>query len=104
MRYVLDTRTGRIGEVMERSEGAVVLRPVGGGREWDCPPEDVGEVSADEVLRERVRRLNRDARSGVAPVRGEMPETRAARGRDHRGGAAGEEWGGGPEAFRGERT
>ncbi|MER6558495.1 hypothetical protein ABT300_12220 [Streptomyces sp. NPDC001027] len=61
MRYVLDTRSGRIGEVMERSEGAVVLRPVGGGREWDCPPEDVGEASADEVLRERVRRLNRDA-------------------------------------------
>ncbi|MCQ9135961.1 MULTISPECIES: hypothetical protein [Streptomyces] len=67
MRYVLDTRSGRIGEVMERSEDAVVLRPVGGGREWECPPRDVGEASADEVLRERVRRLNRDARSGAAP-------------------------------------
>jgi hypothetical protein len=68
VRYVLDTRSGRIGEVMERSEGVVVLRPVGGGREWDCPPEDVGEASADEVLRERVRRLNRDARSGSSIV------------------------------------
>ncbi|MFD9430524.1 hypothetical protein [Streptomyces sp. NPDC060002] len=61
--YVLDARSGRIGEVMERLEGRVVLRPVGGGREWDCLPEDVEEAAPAEVLRERVRRLNRDARS-----------------------------------------
>ncbi|MCQ9185188.1 hypothetical protein KMT30_40405 [Streptomyces sp. IBSBF 2953] len=59
---------------MGRVGGRVQLRPVGGGREWDCPPEDVGEASAEEVLRERVRRLNRDARSGVALVeRGTVP-------------------------------
>ncbi|MFG3031950.1 hypothetical protein ACGFZJ_25930 [Streptomyces sp. NPDC048253] len=43
--------------------GGLVLRPVGGGREWDCLPEDVEEAAPAEVLRERVRRLNRDTRS-----------------------------------------
>ena len=60
--YAVDVRTGRIGEVMGRLGGRVQLRPVGGGREWDCRPEDVGEAAPAEVLRERVRRLNRDAR------------------------------------------
>jgi hypothetical protein len=46
--------------------GRVQLRPVGGGREWDCLPEDVAQASAEEVLRERVRRLNRDARARAA--------------------------------------
>ncbi|MEV0182557.1 hypothetical protein AB0I54_25110 [Streptomyces sp. NPDC050625] len=64
--YVVDVRSGRIGEVMARVGGRVQLRPVGGGREWDCPPEELREAAPDEVLRERVRRLNRDARSGPA--------------------------------------
>ncbi len=38
------------------------LRPVGGGREWDCPPERLEEAAPGDVLRERVRRLNREAR------------------------------------------
>ncbi|MFJ9022353.1 hypothetical protein ACIRPU_20650 [Streptomyces sp. NPDC102259] len=66
--YVRDVGSGRIGEVMERLADRVVLRPVGGGREWDCPPADVGEVAPAEVLRERVRRLNRDTRSRGAAV------------------------------------
>ncbi|SOD85686.1 hypothetical protein [Streptomyces sp. Ag109_G2-15] len=64
--YAVDVRSGRIGEVMARVGGYVQLRPVGGGREWDCPPGELGEVAPDEVLRERVRRLNRDARSRAA--------------------------------------
>lgn len=37
--YVVDVRDGQVGEVMGHVGGKVQLRPVGGGREWDCPPE-----------------------------------------------------------------
>ncbi|MFL4905162.1 hypothetical protein ACJ6WF_18720 [Streptomyces sp. MMS24-I2-30] len=60
--YVVDVRNGRLGEVMDHVGGCVQLRPVGGGREWDCPPECVEVAAPGEVLRERVRRLNREAR------------------------------------------
>ncbi|MBL1110212.1 hypothetical protein JK361_37625 [Streptomyces sp. 5-8] len=63
--YAVDTRSGRIGEVMGQVGGRVQLRPVGGGREWDCPPGAVEPAPPDEVLRERVRRLNRESVSGV---------------------------------------
>ncbi|OLZ71484.1 hypothetical protein AV521_11140 [Streptomyces sp. IMTB 2501] len=63
--YAVDARSGRIGEVMAREGGYVQLRPIGGGREWDCPPESVEPAAPDQVLRERVRRLNRDSVSGV---------------------------------------
>ncbi|MFF1355623.1 hypothetical protein [Streptomyces sp. NPDC058297] len=61
--YVIDVRDGRVGQVMGREGGYVQLRPPGGGREWDCPPEAVGEAQAGEVLRERVRELNRQAQA-----------------------------------------
>ncbi|MFF7448278.1 MULTISPECIES: hypothetical protein [unclassified Streptomyces] len=60
--YALDERDGRVGEVMGHVGGAVQLRPVGGGREWDCPPGAVGAASDEEVLRARVRGLNREGR------------------------------------------
>ncbi|MEV6050320.1 hypothetical protein [Streptomyces sp. NPDC052107] len=63
--YAVDLRNGRIGEVMGRVGGYVQLRPIGGGREWDCPPDSVEPAPPDEALRERVRRLNRDSVSGV---------------------------------------
>ncbi|MEW2117173.1 hypothetical protein AB0945_18665 [Streptomyces sp. NPDC005474] len=62
MTYALDVRDGRVGEVMGRVGGYVQLRPVGGGREWDCPPEALAEAAAGEVLRARVRRVNREGR------------------------------------------
>ncbi|AKJ12397.1 hypothetical protein ABB07_20900 [Streptomyces incarnatus] len=58
-------RSGRVGEVMGRVGGRVRLRPLGGGREWDCPPESVEPAPPDAVLRERVRQLNRASVSGV---------------------------------------
>lgn len=60
--YAVDGRDGRIGEVMGHEGGYVQLRPVAGGREWDCPPESVGPAPPREVLRQRVRRMNRDRR------------------------------------------
>ncbi|MGW2648634.1 hypothetical protein ACWC2T_27800 [Streptomyces sp. NPDC001393] len=63
--YAVDARSGRLGEVMGRVGGRVQLRPVGGGREWDCPPESVEPAAPDEVLRGRVWRLNRGSVSGI---------------------------------------
>ncbi|MEU0336601.1 hypothetical protein [Streptomyces sp. NPDC006193] len=63
--YAVDVRTGRIGEVRGHVGGYVQLRPVGGGREWDCPPGEVEPAPPGEVLRERVRRMNREARLRV---------------------------------------
>ena len=60
--YALDVRDGRIGEVIGREGGYVQLRPLGGGREWDCPPEELGDVPPGDLLRARVRRVNREGR------------------------------------------
>lgn len=60
--YAVDFRDGSVGQVMGCEGGLVHLRPLGGGREWDCPPESLGEAPPGEVLREKVRRLNRERR------------------------------------------
>ncbi|WP_307680112.1 hypothetical protein [Streptomyces sp. V4I2] len=60
--HVVDVRDGRLGEVMGHVGGRVQLRPVAGGREWDCPPESTGPALQEEVLRARVRRVNKEGR------------------------------------------
>ncbi|MEU9982447.1 hypothetical protein [Streptomyces sp. NPDC050856] len=57
--YMLDARDGRIGEVMGHVGGFVQLRPVGGGIEWDCPLDALLPAPPGDVLRARVRELNR---------------------------------------------
>ncbi len=59
--YGVDTRDGRVGQVMGHVGGYVQLRPPGGGREWDCPPDAVTPAPPDVVLRARarVRAMNR---------------------------------------------
>ncbi|URM90906.1 hypothetical protein LUW75_13960 [Streptomyces sp. MRC013] len=57
--YVVDVRDGRVGQVMGHVGGYVQLRPPGGGREWDCPPDATALATPDVVLRARVRELNR---------------------------------------------
>lgn len=42
--YAVDVRDGRLGQVMGREGGLVQLRPLGGGREWDCPEDALGEA------------------------------------------------------------
>ena len=60
--HVVDVRDGRVGEVMGHLGGKVQLRPVAGGREWDCPPESTGPASQQDVMRARVHRANKDGR------------------------------------------
>ncbi|MFE0174131.1 hypothetical protein ACFWZ2_17595 [Streptomyces sp. NPDC059002] len=60
--YAVDYRDGSVGQVMGCEGGLVQLRPIGGGREWDCPPGSVGEAPTGDVLRERVRQVNREGR------------------------------------------
>ncbi|MFM9699235.1 hypothetical protein [Streptomyces europaeiscabiei] len=60
--YAVDVRDGRLGEVMGREGGYVQLRPVGGGREWDCLPGMLREAAPGEVLRARVRQVNGEGR------------------------------------------
>ncbi|MFE5032284.1 hypothetical protein [Streptomyces sp. NPDC056683] len=60
--YVTDVRDGRIGEVRGHVGGRVQLRPVAGGREWDCPPGSLQPASPEDVLRAQVRRANTTAR------------------------------------------
>ncbi|QKW10723.1 hypothetical protein HUT18_08175 [Streptomyces sp. NA04227] len=57
--YAVDTRTGQLGKVMGHEGPYVQLRPVGGGREWDCRPEAVRRATSDE----RERAAGRAARS-----------------------------------------
>ncbi|MEJ8657216.1 MULTISPECIES: hypothetical protein [Streptomyces] len=64
--YVIDTSTGRMGRVMGYEGPYVQLRPIGGGREWDCAPEVVRAATAMERLRAATAYAN--ARS-----RGEVP-------------------------------
>ncbi|MGA5129445.1 hypothetical protein ACPCTO_06520 [Streptomyces olivoreticuli] len=48
-RYAVDTRTNRLGERMGSEGPYVQLRPVGGGREWDCPPGKLREPTEAEL-------------------------------------------------------
>ncbi|MGW2812365.1 hypothetical protein [Streptomyces sp. NPDC001415] len=64
--YVVDTGSGRLGQVMGREGPYLQLRPLGGGREWDCPPEAARAATTTERLRAATAYAN--ARS-----RGEVP-------------------------------
>lgn len=60
--YAVDTRTGRIGQVMEANELYVNLRPPTGGYEWEVPPEAIRAARVSEELSARVSDLNWQSR------------------------------------------
>jgi hypothetical protein len=60
--YAVDTRTNRVGQVMGHEGPYVQLRPPGGGREWDVPPEAVRPASVRDELRARVTERNWESR------------------------------------------
>ncbi|MEU2430335.1 MULTISPECIES: hypothetical protein [unclassified Streptomyces] len=64
--YVVDTSSGQVGRVMGHEGPYVQLRPIGGGREWDCAPEVLRTATVQERLRAATAYVN--ARS-----RGEVP-------------------------------
>ncbi|MFG2311219.1 hypothetical protein ACGFS9_21495 [Streptomyces sp. NPDC048566] len=64
--YAVDTRTGRVGLVAGGDGPAVRLKPLGGGRAWQCPPEAVRRATAAERISAATAYAN--ARS-----RGEVP-------------------------------
>ncbi|WP_327428576.1 MULTISPECIES: hypothetical protein [unclassified Streptomyces] len=64
--YAVDTRTGKVGMVMGHEGPYVQLRPLGGGKEWDCEPGTVRRATAAERLSAATAYAN--ARS-----RGEVP-------------------------------
>ncbi|CAL9557434.1 hypothetical protein ACLIYM_28240 [Streptomyces fenghuangensis] len=57
--YLVDTTRDRIGELMGRSGGRYFLRPPGGGREWECLPENTRLPTPEEQLSAGVRAANR---------------------------------------------
>ncbi|MFE7467330.1 hypothetical protein ACFU6R_24950 [Streptomyces sp. NPDC057499] len=60
--FAVDTRDGRVGRVMATTGAYVQLRAPGGGPEWECPPDSVRPAPLREVLRARVREVNRQGR------------------------------------------
>ncbi len=56
----VDQRDGRVGEAMGHV-GCVRLRPVVGGREWDCPEGAVAVAPSEEVMRARLRGTNKES-------------------------------------------
>ncbi|MFG3345277.1 hypothetical protein ACGF1Z_09455 [Streptomyces sp. NPDC048018] len=64
--YVVDIGTGRIGTVMGHEGPYLQLRPIGGGREWDCHPDGIRVATVAERLSAATAHAN--ARS-----RGEVP-------------------------------
>lgn len=63
--YAVDTSTGQVGRVMGHEGPYVQLRPFGGGREWDCPPEMLRTATTTERLRAATAYENRRSRGEV---------------------------------------
>ncbi|MCW7989914.1 hypothetical protein XF35_32855 [Streptomyces platensis subsp. clarensis] len=61
----LDTRSGRVGRVMDVMWSHVQLRPPQGGIEWDAHPEDLRALGSCDDLSSRVAELNAHSRSGL---------------------------------------
>ncbi|MFZ3557453.1 MULTISPECIES: hypothetical protein [unclassified Streptomyces] len=63
--YAVDTSTGQVGRVMGHEGPYVQLRPFGGGREWDCPPDVLRVASTTERVRAATAYENRRSRGEV---------------------------------------
>ncbi|MEU9134940.1 hypothetical protein AB0D33_03035 [Streptomyces sp. NPDC048404] len=61
----VDTRSGRVGVVMGHEGPYVQLRPLGGGREWDCVPEAVRQATSAERISAATAYVNARSRGEV---------------------------------------
>ncbi|MFF7335090.1 hypothetical protein ACIQU5_26195 [Streptomyces sp. NPDC090306] len=55
---VYDTRAHRVGEYRDRTGPYAMLRPLGGGREWEADPALIREATQEERLAARLRAAN----------------------------------------------
>jgi len=62
-----DPATDRVGEYRDRSGPYAMLRPLGGGREWQADPAGLRPATDQERLQAGVRAANGRARSVVGP-------------------------------------
>ena len=62
---LFDPATNRVGEYQDRSGPYAMLRPVGGGREWQADPEVLRPATDQERLSAGVRAANDRARGGT---------------------------------------
>ncbi|GGT17856.1 MULTISPECIES: hypothetical protein [Streptomyces] len=63
--YLVDTRTGRVGRFMGEAGPWLSLRPVGGGREWECSPDHVRPATAAERISATTAYVNARSRGEV---------------------------------------
>jgi len=64
--WVYDQVAGVVGEFKGAAGSYVMLRPVGGGREWQADPGDLRPATPAERLSAGVRAANERARAGAA--------------------------------------
>ncbi|MGW4912497.1 DUF7848 domain-containing protein [Streptomyces sp. NPDC004270] len=65
---VYDPRTDKVGEYRGNAGPYALLRPLGGGREWEARPESVRPATAEERLSAEVRAVNRRSSTPGYPV------------------------------------
>ncbi|WP_338782295.1 hypothetical protein [Streptomyces sp. DG1A-41] len=63
---VYDPATRKVGEYQDRTGPFVMLRPVGGGREWQADPARIRVATLEERLRAGVRAANDRSREGLS--------------------------------------
>ncbi|MFG3025929.1 hypothetical protein ACGFZQ_46855 [Streptomyces sp. NPDC048254] len=65
---VYDPRTDKVGEYRGNAGPYALLRPLGGGREWEARPESIRPATAEERLSAEVRAANRRSTTLTYPV------------------------------------
>ncbi|MFF7795286.1 hypothetical protein [Streptomyces sp. NPDC007991] len=63
---VYDPATRKVGEYQDRTGPYVMLRPVGGGREWQADPARIRVATLEERLSAGVRAANDRSREGLS--------------------------------------
>ncbi|MER5434288.1 hypothetical protein [Streptomyces sp. NPDC002588] len=67
---VYDPASDKVGEYQGKSGPYALIRPLGGGREWEAPPESLRPATPGERLTASVRAANdRSLQGPPAPVR-----------------------------------
>ncbi|MFE7841877.1 hypothetical protein ACFU53_39230 [Streptomyces sp. NPDC057474] len=62
---VYDPRTRRVGEYRDRVGPYAMLRPVGGGREWEADPATLRPATVAERIGAQVKAANRRTKRRV---------------------------------------